>query len=61
MFDKKEKAKQERREIVADTHAKLDRGIDSTDRLKKLLEANGIGLHIFVATGGDRRRRNNHV
>ena len=34
---------------------KLAKAEASTDRLQKLLEANGITLRIYIATGGDRR------
>lgn len=34
---------------------KMDQASQSTNRLKKLLEADGITLRVYIATGGDRR------
>lgn len=54
---KKELAEKEQ-EIQAvrhDTLKKIGKATSTNERLKKLLEANGITLNILVATGGDRR------
>lgn len=42
-------------EIKLANTKKLDKAEASSDRLHKLLEANGITLRIYIATGGDRR------
>ncbi len=41
--------------LKAQNTKKIVKSTASSDRLHKLLEANGITLRIYIATGGDRR------
>lgn len=41
--------------INSDTRQKIDDATKTTEKLKQLLEKNGITLQIFIATGGDKR------
>lgn len=40
--------------IKAENSRRIDKVTDSSDKLHKLLKANGITLQIYIATGGDR-------